>query len=232
MPFSKRGETAVDRVGRRVMIDERRRAAADRSQRADLAADFDAFERVRPIEPPPDELAESRESSAAAAAAPACPAASAEYKCVCPFTSPGISTAPPQSTISSPGSRLNTSDPTATICRPPRASCPLRPAADRAARAMHRERMWPCEDINHRGTRHGEESTESRNTEHVQIDHNSPRPLLLCQFLLRALCVLCGKNYFVNHSNFSTPVRSLNDLDLFVPLVDLCERAFPELRLP
>ena len=38
------------------MIDERRRAAANRGQRADLAADFDAFERVCPIEPPPDEL--------------------------------------------------------------------------------------------------------------------------------------------------------------------------------
>ena len=38
------------------MIDERRRAAAKGRQRADLAADFDAFQRVRPIEPPPDEL--------------------------------------------------------------------------------------------------------------------------------------------------------------------------------
>ncbi len=51
-----RREAAVDRVGRGVVVDERGRAAAERGERADLAADFDAFERVGPIEPPPDEL--------------------------------------------------------------------------------------------------------------------------------------------------------------------------------
>ena len=93
-------QTSFDRVRRGMMIDERRRAAAHRGQRANQAAHFDAFERVRPIESPPDELQNLVKVRGARGGA-GIPAASAEYRCVCPFTNPGINTAPPQSTISS-----------------------------------------------------------------------------------------------------------------------------------
>lgn len=54
--FFKCGKAAVDCIWRGVMVDQRRRAATQSGQSADLTADFHALERVGAIQPPPNEL--------------------------------------------------------------------------------------------------------------------------------------------------------------------------------
>ena len=51
-----RRQTSIDRLRRSMMIDERRRAAAHRRERPNHATRSHAFERMRPIQSPPDEL--------------------------------------------------------------------------------------------------------------------------------------------------------------------------------
>src|SRR3954470_9578333 len=55
-PIFERCKTAIDGIGGRLVIDERRSAAAKGGQRADSTAHLDAFRRMCAIEPPPNKL--------------------------------------------------------------------------------------------------------------------------------------------------------------------------------